>query len=456
MKNYAFKKAAELPSINELPDPFLKPDGSRVGSVEEWDEQRVYLKELMAHYLYGHRPENVGMATGEVVHARLAYDGKALAEDVLISAGRNKEVKFLAHIIRPITDHVVPVMVLTQNGQLAEMPKEVTDALPETIWNKYTGPWGCIIEEEIVCERGYAIVEFNGNQLAYDGPEGLHGPAASAFPECDWGVIAIWSWGHSCILDYLSTTDWADKDKFVATGHSRFGKTALCAAIYDERYAVCAPTGSGCGGSGCFRFMGSRLGEGLGPCETAGSMNDLLCHFWSENFGEFGNRIYSHTRSTFPEGVDQWTRFLTYYGHKEALNMLGKTYNEDLLPFDMHFAKALIAPRGLVTSDAMSDAWANPFGIHVTWRAAQEVFDFLGVPENNAMYFREGGHFFDKMDWWAVADFCDKYFYEKEPKCYLQFVPHYPKELGMYETSLKNQDWRIIKLHYNWSNPLED
>ena len=52
-------------------------------------------------------------------------------------------------------------------------------------------------------------------------------------------------------VDYLFTTDWADTDKIIATGHSRGGKVALCAAIYDERIALCAPNGSGCGGAGC-------------------------------------------------------------------------------------------------------------------------------------------------------------------------------------------------------------
>ena len=46
------------------------------------------------------------------------------------------------------------------------------------------------------------------------------------------------------------TTDWADTDKIIATGHSRGGKVALCAAIYDERIALGAPNGSGCGGAG--------------------------------------------------------------------------------------------------------------------------------------------------------------------------------------------------------------
>ena len=52
--DYTFLKKEQLPRIPELPDPFLKPDGTRVQRVGEWPAQREYLKEMLAHYLYGH------------------------------------------------------------------------------------------------------------------------------------------------------------------------------------------------------------------------------------------------------------------------------------------------------------------------------------------------------------------------------------------------------------------
>ncbi len=39
-----------------MPDPFRKPDGSRVATRAEWQEQRAYLKALLEHYLYGRLP----------------------------------------------------------------------------------------------------------------------------------------------------------------------------------------------------------------------------------------------------------------------------------------------------------------------------------------------------------------------------------------------------------------
>lgn len=422
---YHFLKSCDLSPVDELPDPFLKPDGSRVKSPEEWPEQRKYLKDMLAHYLYGHMPDDPGTTKGEVIFSRPVYNGRAVAETVRLTCGRNGDIIFDADLIRPVCEEKVPVFT----------------------WNQFTGRHGSPAEEEIVCNRGYAIMEFNKEQLAPDNGDAAHCPLAKAYPECDWGAIAMWAWGHSRLVDYLFTTDWADTDKIIATGHSRGGKTALCASIYDDRIALCAPNGSGCGGAGCFRFLGSRYGENVGICETAGSINDMFSFWWSDAFGEFGLRQETYTRSTFP-GVDQMMeRFKSF-----SMDTFGQTGNENLMPFDMHFAKALIAPRALITCDGLGDVWANTFGTQVTWRAAQEVFDFLGVPERNALHFREGGHEFQESDWLAIVDFCDEIFYGKVKKTNtVSFRPDTSEKPAL----MTHVDTRNIKLHYSWRNPLE-
>lgn len=423
--DYNFPKKADLPSIPELPDPFLKPDGTRVTSKEEWPAQRAYLKATLAHYLYGHMPADSGETKGEVIFSRPVYNGKAVAETVRLTAGRRGEIAFTADLIRPVKEGRVPVIT----------------------WNQFKGRHGSPAEEDLVCRRGYAIMEFEKEQLAPDNGDAVNGPLAKAFPECDWGAIAMWAWGHSRLADYLLTTDWADPDKLVATGHSRGGKVALCAAIYDERFAVCAPNGSGCGGAGCFRFLGSRYGEGVGLCETAGSINDMLGYWWTDAFGEFGARQFDYTRATFPTG-DPGKRLSDF-----SFDALGKTRDEDRLPFDLHFAKALIAPRALITTDGLGDVWANSFGTQVTWRAAQEVFDFLDVPENNAMHFREGKHEFQETDWLAIADFCDDVFFGKKSVNNLVRFPAKSEAAKPRNPMEALMEWKQTKLHCPWSRP---
>lgn len=424
-----FPKKEALPSIPELPDPFEKPDHTRVRTAEEWPAQREYLKAMLAHYLYGHMPQDSGATKGEVVFSRPVYGGRAVAETVRITAGRGGEIVFDADVIRPAGEGKVPVIT----------------------WNQFTGRHGSPVEEELVCRRGYAVMEFDKEQLAADSGAARESRLAKAFPECDWGAIAMWAWGHSRLADYLFTTDWADTDKLVATGHSRGGKVALCAAIYDERFAVCAPNGSGCGGAGCFRFLGGRLGEGIGVCETAGSINDMLGYWWSDAFGEFGARQKEYVSSTFPivSGREEMMKLMGSVSRE----LFGTTRDEDRLPFDMHFAKALIAPRALITTDGLGDTWANPFGTLVTWRAAQEVFDFLGVPGRNALHFREGKHEFQAADWLAIADFCDEIFFgRKSVNNIVSFRPE-KEESGPLAEMNRMMDWRQTKLHYGWTAP---
>lgn len=424
-KSWSFPQKDALPRIEQLPDPFVGPDGKRVQTPEEWPQQREYLKEMLAHYMYGHIPPAPGNTQGNVVFSRPVYNGRAVAETVEITAGPG--VRFTAELIRPCKEGRVPVIT----------------------WNQFKNVHGCPIEEEIVCQRGYAVMEFEKEQLAPDSSDALSGQLGKAYPEYDWGAIAMWAWGHMRLVDYLLTTDWADPDKIVATGHSRGGKVALCAAIYDERIALCAASCSGCGGAGCYRFLGGRQGEGTGICETAGSIEDAFPFWWTDQFAQFGDRMGSYTRSNCA-GVDP----MKVFGQAaQAGHPLGTTKDEAYMPFDLHFVKALIAPRALITTDGLSDTWANPFGTQVTWRAAQEVYDFLGAPSMNAMHFRDGGHAYNVKNWTAVADFCDSVFFGKEHGDDItRFLPLKKNNKSM-EAFDKRLDWKREKLHYSWRCP---
>ncbi len=349
--------------VHEWPDPFRKADGSRVRTPEEWSAQREYLKDMLRHCMYGHMPPAPANTKGELLYSRSIYQGRAVAETIRITFGPDDlsehQVAMIVHMTRPSGEGKVPVIT----------------------WNQFKGSYGCPEEEYLVCEQGYAIVEFDKEQLAPDSAKAADGPLAHAYPDYDWGAIAMWSWGHSRVIDYLATTSYADMDKIVATGHSRGGKVAICAAIYDERIALCGANGSGCGGAGCFRYLGGRLGEGTGRCETVSHITKSFPYWWNKKFCE--------------------------YGKKE---------NADCIPFDLHFLKALIAPRALITTDGLGDTWANPYGTQITWMAADEVYHFLGAGGRNALHIREGGHEYMGSDWLVLADFCDMIFFGKEKK----------------------------------------
>ena len=145
----------------------------------------------------------------------------------------------------------------------------------------------------------------------------------------------------------------------------------MLAGALDERITLVAPNGSGCGGAGCYRILGRKS-------ETLDAITD-------------------------PKRFSYWfqPRFRDFVG------------KETRLPFDQHFLKVLVAPRALISTDALGDLWANPLGTQATFVAAQPVFGFLGASERNGIHFREGGHAQNEADWRALVDFADKQFFGK-------------------------------------------
>lgn len=223
-------------------------------------------------------------------------------------------------------------------------------------------------------ERGYLLCKFQRNEVAADQPGNRATGVFPLYPEYDWGTIAAWAWAHGVVLDALDRLALADMKRVVATGHSRGGKTALCAGIFDERIAITAPNSSGTGGTGGLR------------------------HFEA---GQKPQRL-DHHRKPFPHW---WVpRFFEFAG------------NEDRLPFDAHTAKLLIAPRALVNAHARHDYWANPYGTELTFRAANPVFAWLEAGGKQGLHWRDGGHAQNEEDWLALLDFADREFFGKTGK----------------------------------------
>jgi len=234
---------------------------------------------------------------------------------------------------------------------------------------------GCPVIQEIN-ERGYIFACYENQDFDFDtlGNDKV-GPAQAMFPDCDWGSLAAWAWGASHVLDYLLTLPEVDAQRVVITGHSRTGKTALLAGALDERFAMVVPNGSGCGGAAAYRRYGPE-------CETL-------------------------------ELITRPSRFASWF-HRDFRRFADK---ESELPFDQHFLRALVAPRPVLSTDALGDLWANPIGTAAAWRAAQPVFDFLGVSGNNAMHFREGKHDQLPEDYHVLLDFADHHFFGRPLTC---------------------------------------
>jgi len=338
----------ELPDIRKLPDPFLMNNGKRVRSKADWTKRRKEIKAMLLYYQYGHMPPAPKNVTPKVLSSETIYEGGATKKHVLLSMGPGRKIKVNVGIIIPKGKGPFPVILKNDSG-IFKVP----------------------IAEEIV-KRGYIVADYNRTDLAPDRKAAV-GPAQQAYPDYDWATLAVWAWGGMRVIDYLLTLDVVDKKRIAFTGHSRGGKTALLAGALDERIALVAPNGSGCGGAGCYRFEGEN----------------------SESLEQITN-----------------PRRFSYWFHPRFRDFADK---ETKLPFDQHFLKALVAPRALISVDALGDLWANPYGTQQSHRGAQPVFDFLGAGDKLGIYYRKGGHSQNRDDWRTLVDFTDKIFFGKEP-----------------------------------------
>jgi hypothetical protein len=67
----------------------------------------------------------------------------------------------------------------------------------------------------------------------------------------------------------------------------------------------------------------------------------------------------------------------------------------------------MVAPRALLTTEALGDLWANPTGTWLTHLAAREAYRFLDAGERIGIWFREGEHDHGLVDWQAFLDFAE-------------------------------------------------
>jgi len=361
---YNFKSAGELPEINELPPLLMDKNGEKITTAAHWRSNREYLKEMLKYYMYGDMPEGNFYVTGEVLFSEEVYGRQAIHEFVKISFGENRmdKISFVAEITRPNSSDKCRVITYI--------------AFPNA--RNYE------VEQEAVIKRGYAMAMFNYEQLFPDKKNAEIPEIYKIFDSnLELKAIAMWALCNMRLIDYLDTTDYAIKDNYIAAGHSRNGKAALCAGIFDERIKITVPNNSGCGGCGCFRYLGNRshLTQDPKKSECLETITTVFPYWFAKNLNQF----YDEPG--------------TKYSEKHTLN--------NKLPFDLHFNKALIAPRALLSLEAYGDEWANTYGSKLTHDAAKEVFALCGVPENIEIQFREGGHEFGTQDWLKLLDFCD-------------------------------------------------
>ncbi len=206
--------------------------------------------------------------------------------------------------------------------------------------------------------------------------------------EFDWTRLMRRAWGASRAIDYLFTLPEVDKEKIALTGHSRNGKTSLMAAAFDERITACIPSSGGTGAEVPWRYTSFNY-----------DIEDI-----------------SLLASARPSWLHPRLRFFIGNEHK--------------LPVDQNSFMALIAPRGLMLSTALTEGASNIWAIEQAYHASQKVYDFLDAGKNLAIRTRYGKHGVSAREMEIYIDFFDYVFNRSD----------YPPENRLF-TSYSFEEW---------------
>ena len=292
-----------LPVQTNMPNPLVTADGQTITTPEQWRQHREAVTEIIEHYALGHAPPPPGNVTGHELVSRMLADGQTSYRLVHLSFGPGKALSLDISIFLPAETNGVkapfPVIVQPSFSAISDGPPPVpatnagangTNAEPV---KKSPGshtintPEAAARPYAQALARGYAVVTFYYQDCGQDSGDYRKTGFFPAYPDYDWADLSAWAWGMSRCVDYLETQRYADTNKFIALGHSRLGKATLVAGALDERFALCAPAGSGCAGTGAYRFNGkARTGrEGL---------NEIVKNFpqWTvPGLVDFSNRV---------------------------------------------------------------------------------------------------------------------------------------------------------------------
>jgi len=333
--NYDEARANPYP---DLPDPLKLKNGKKVTTRKAWwNRRRPEIVEDFDREVYGRVPADAPGVKWETTSVDTDTVGgvpvvlKKLAGRVdnsfypLITVDIQLTLATPAHSKTP-----VPVMMEFGFGGRGFPPPPGGRAGPTWQEQVIAKGWGyaVIVPNSIQADNGAGLT---------DGIIGLCNRGRPRKPD-DWGALRAWAWGASRGLDYFETDPSVDAKAVGIEGLSRYGKAAIVAMAYDQRFAV--------------GFIGSS-GEGGAKLHR-------------RNFGELVENLAGSGEYHWMAG-----NFIRYAGPLTPGD----------LPVDSHELIALCAPRPVfisVGSPKVEGQWVDARGMFLAAVGAGPVYRLLG------------------------------------------------------------------------------
>lgn len=401
--NYANYDEAKANPYPNLPDPLTLKNGQKVTTAETWwNQRRPEIVEDFDREVYGRVPPNVPKVTWEVTgtteetDANIPVVTKKLVGHVDNSSYPAITVDIQLTLTTPARA-TGPVPVMMEFGFVWPGGRGRTGGPSRGPAGPFGGGGPTWQQQVLAKGWGYAILVPNSIQAdsgagLTSGIIGLVNKGRPRKPD-DWGALRAWAWGASRALDYFETDKAVDATQVGIEGLSRYGKAALVAMAYDQRFAIGFIGSSGEGGAKLHRRNWGELVENLtGSGEY---------HWMAGNFLKYGGPL-----------------------------------NAGDLPVDAHEMIAMCAPRptfisyGAMSGPGAEGGWVDQKGSFMAAVAAGPVYKLLGKRDlgtaeyppretglmDGELAFREhsGGHT-TGPNWPTFLTWADRYIKIREP-----------------------------------------
>lgn len=333
-------------------------------------EGRAEAMKLLEDTLYGPWPAGLPVAISDWRMINADYlEGRGTLEELDITIGRGEGARTFQLVAAFPEGAASNPLVISQtfSSNCATFPGEaVTSADGDPCTVRDFGPVTSFIVEALFGEyiaeapidqyfdAGFVYASFHAGDFIPDStqraPAALAGLGGDINPT---STLMAWAYAFSAAMDVLEADARVDTKHTSIMGHSRHGKAALLAAIWDPRIEAVIAHQSGFAGSALSR---SQTGETL-------------------------------------------ARMVKTYPHWLAPGAAAYAERPDTMPFDQHLVLALVAPRRLFLGNARRDVWSDPNSSYRAARAASAVWEAMGAHGLNAGGMRS----FDPTDgivWW--------------------------------------------------------
>ncbi|MBY0455986.1 MAG: hypothetical protein K2V38_01465, partial [Gemmataceae bacterium] len=221
----------------DLPDPLTFNNGQKVKNADDWRKRRAEIAEDFDREVYGRVPKETPKVAWIVKEALAEKVGDVPVVTKKL-VGRVDNASF-----RPIS---VDIQLTLTTPAEAKGPVPVVLEFGFAFGGKGPpggGKGGPSWQQQVLAKGwGYAILVPNSVQADNGagltaGIIGLCNKGQPRKPD-DWGALRAWAWGASRALDYFETDPAVDAKRVGIEGLSRYGKAALVAMAYDERFAI--------------------------------------------------------------------------------------------------------------------------------------------------------------------------------------------------------------------------